>query len=159
MGIKAIESLDEFLTGCASLVFGMVRRLSHVVFALQCAATIRSELTLRCEMQGLYELFISKMHIADPEEDPVAHARAHKGGFNIGHRPAWLALDGLGDLKHRTGAVIIMVMVVNVFEHSKKMAVTAPLELVYLGAAALLSAMAVSLMGIEFNEKKKEEEH
>ena len=25
MGIKAIESLDEFLTGCASLVFGMVR--------------------------------------------------------------------------------------------------------------------------------------
>ena len=108
--------------------------------------------------QGLYELFISKMHIADPEEDPVAHARAHKGGFNIGHRPAWLALDGLGDLKHRTGAVIIMVMVVNVFEHSKKMAITAPLELVYLGAAALLSAMAVSLMGIEFNEKKKEEE-
>ena len=50
------------------------------------------------------------MHIADPEEDPEAHARAHKGGFNIGHRPQWLALDGLGDLKHRTGAVIIMVM-------------------------------------------------
>ena len=25
MGIKAVESLDEFLTGCASLVFGMVR--------------------------------------------------------------------------------------------------------------------------------------
>jgi hypothetical protein len=69
-------------TGCASLVFGM----------------------------GLYELFISKMHIADPEEDPEAHARAHKGGFNIGHRPQWLALDGLGDLKHRTGAVIIMIM-------------------------------------------------
>ena len=81
MGIKAIESLDEFLTGCASLVFGM----------------------------GLYELFISKMHIADPDEDPEAHARAHKGGFNIGHRPQWLALEGLGDLKHRTGAVIIMV--------------------------------------------------
>ena len=60
--------------------------------------------------QGLYELFISKMHIADPEEDPEAHTRAHKGGFNIGHRPQWLALDGLGDLKHRTGAVIIMVM-------------------------------------------------
>jgi len=33
-----------------------------------------------------------------------------QGGFNIGHRPQWLALDGLGDLKHRTGAVIIMVM-------------------------------------------------
>ena len=61
-------------------------------------------LTLSCTLQGLYELFISKMHIADPEEDPVAHARAHKGGFNIGHRPQWLALDGLGDLKHRTGA-------------------------------------------------------
>ena len=60
------------------------------------------------------------------------------------------------------------------------MAITAPIELVYLGGAALLSgaaatllchaarafadphavgaAMAVSLMGIEFNEKKKEEE-
>jgi hypothetical protein len=52
-------------------------------------------------------------------------------------------------------------VVVNVFEHSKKMAITAPIELVYLGGAALLSAMAVSLMGIEFNEKheEKEEKH
>jgi len=63
-----------------------------------------------CASQGLYELFISKMHIADPVDDPEGHAKAHRGGFNIGHRPAWLALDGLGDLKHRTGAVIIMVM-------------------------------------------------
>jgi uncharacterized membrane protein YqhA len=106
---------------------------------------------------GLYELFISKMHIADPDDDPEAHARAHKGGFNIGHRPAWLALDGLGDLKHRTGAVIIMVMVVNIFEHSKKMAVTDPVHLLYLGGAALLSAAAISLMGIEFNAKGEEE--
>ena len=50
------------------------------------------------------------MHIADPNDDLEAHNRAHKGGFNIGYRPQWLALDGLGDLKHRTGAVIIMIM-------------------------------------------------
>ena len=30
-------------------------------------------------------------------------------------------------------------MVVNIFEHSKKMAVTDPVHLVYLGAASLLS--------------------
>ncbi len=109
---------------------------------------------------GLYELFISKMHIADPEEDPEAHAHAHKGGFNIGHRPAWLALDGLGDLKHRTGAVIIMIMVVNIFEHAKKMPITDPVHLVYLSGAALLSAMAISLMGVEFNKHEEEaEEH
>jgi uncharacterized membrane protein YqhA len=129
MGIKAVESLDEFLTGCASLVFGM----------------------------GLFELFISKMHIADPEDEPEAYAKAHKGGFNLGHRPEWLALDGLGDLKHRTGAVIVMIMIVNIFEHGKKMAVTSPVDLVYLGGAALLSAMSISLMGVEFNQAKKEE--
>ena len=33
MGIKAIESLDEFLTGCASLVFGMVRVSKPLVMA------------------------------------------------------------------------------------------------------------------------------
>ena len=76
-------------------------------------------------------------------------------------------------------------MVVNIFEHSKKMAVTDPVHLVYLGAASLLSgacagregcrlcmlswvltqrvcarpaAMAISLMGVEFNQKKGEEE-
>jgi uncharacterized membrane protein YqhA len=74
------------------------------------------------------------------------------------HRPAWLALDGLGDLKHRTGAVIIMIMVVNIFEHAKKMPVTDPVHLVYLSGAALLSAMAISLMGVEFNKHEEEEE-
>jgi uncharacterized membrane protein YqhA len=85
IGIRAIESLDEFLMGCASLVFGM----------------------------GLYELFISKIDVADEDE---AHK---KGGFSIGHRPQWLALEDLGDLKHRTGAVVIMVLVVNLVEASK----------------------------------------
>jgi hypothetical protein len=37
------------------------------------------------------------------------------------------------------------------------MTISSPLDLVYLGAAALLSAMSISLMGIEFNEKKEKE--
>ncbi len=131
IGIKAIESLDEFLTGCASLVFGM----------------------------GLFELFISPIKFADPDVNPEHHAAQHKGGFNLSHRPAWLALEDLGDLKHRTGAVIIMVMVVKIFETGAKMHVTEPLQLVYLGATALLSSMAISLMGIEFNEPKHAAPH
>ena len=75
-----------------------------------CALLARASLSWAVGPQGLYELFISKIDIADPDEDPEAHAKAHKGGFNISHRPQWLELDGLGDLKHRTGAVIIMIM-------------------------------------------------
>ena len=43
-----------------------------------------------------------------------------QGAFNLDHRPKWLHVESLGDLKHNTGAVIIMVMVVNIFEVMKK---------------------------------------
>ena len=129
LSVKAIESLDDFLTGCASLVFGM----------------------------GLFELFIKKLQIAELEEDPEGHAKQHKGGFNMDHRPGWLALDSLGELKHRTGAVVIFILIVKILECSAKVPITEPLHVVYLSISALLSAGAVTLIGIEFNEPKREE--
>lgn len=113
--MTAIAVLDDFLTGCATLVFGM----------------------------GLYELFISRLNVIHGEKN------TNPGTFYLDARPEWLHVKGLHDLKHRTGAVVVMVMVVNVFEATKKIEVTEPVQIVYLALAALLSAASVFVIGAE----------
>ena len=49
-------------------------------------------------------------------------------------------------------------MVVNLFELSKKMAFTQPIDLMYFSAAILLSSCAVFVMGIEMGSSGEEEE-
>lgn len=116
--MRAIGSLDDFLIGCASLVFGM----------------------------GLYELFISKLEAADGPAE--GHEKKKRGGFSLDHRPNWLHVESLQHLEHNTGAVVVMVMCVNIFENSKKLKPTEPLQLLYMGAATLLCAAAIFVMGI-----------
>ena len=81
------------------------------------------------------ELFISKLDLADPEKNPVKHAAQRKAGFNLAHRPAWLALEDLGDLKHRTGSVVVFVFIVRTLEAATKMGITEPIHLLYIGGA------------------------
>ena len=103
---------------------------------------------------GLYELFIAKMELADPVKNAAKHAAQRRSGFNLAHRPAWLALEDLSDLKHRTGSVVVFVFIVRTLEAATKMGISEPVHLLYLGGAALLSAMSITLMGVEFNDHK-----
>ena len=36
-------------------------------------------------------------------------AGEHKGFLALDHKPSWLHVEGLHDLKHKTGAVVVMV--------------------------------------------------
>lgn len=70
---------------------------------------------------GLYELFISKLDLADGDGEEDEHAgdakpKKKRGGFSLEHRPNWLHVESLQHLEHNTGAVVVMVMVVNIFE-------------------------------------------
>jgi len=71
---------------------------------------------------GLYELFISKIDQAEASETQSV-----------------LAINSLDDLKTRLGRVILMILIVNFFEHAISMTFHGPLDLLALaGGIALI---------------------
>src|SRR5512139_1026198 len=78
---------------------------------------------------GLYELFISDIN----------QAHGSKSSSKI------LVINNLDDLKSRLAKVILMIMIVTLFEEALNMHMNTPLDLVYLGAAIALIALALYL--------------
>lgn len=76
---------------------------------------------------GLYELFISD----------IDQAHGSKASSKI------LVISNLDDLKSRLAKVILMIMIVTLFEEALNMHITAPIDLVYFGAAIALIALAL----------------
>lgn len=78
---------------------------------------------------GLYELFISKL-------DP---AHASETSSNV------LVIRSLDDLKTRLGKVILMILIVNFFQHATGLTFEEPLHLLYLAAGIALVGVALYL--------------
>ncbi|HZW25752.1 MAG TPA: YqhA family protein [Gallionella sp.] len=76
---------------------------------------------------GMYELFISD----------IDQAHGSKASSKI------LVINSLDDLKSRLAKVILMIMIVTLFEEALNMHLESPLDLVYLGAAIALIAVAL----------------
>ena len=57
-----------------------------------------------------------------------------------------LRISSIDDLEHKVGQIIVAIMVVNLLEMSLHMTYTAPLELVWAAACALLSAGALAVL-------------
>jgi len=94
-----VGSVDGFLLGAILLIFSL----------------------------GLYELFISKIDVADS-----AHAAS-----NI------LFISSLDELKDRLAKVIILILIVMFFEQALFLKPQAPLELLYYALAIMLVALAI----------------
>lgn len=77
---------------------------------------------------GLYELFISKIEQADSSETPSV-----------------LAIHSLDDLKTRLGRVVIMILIVNFFEHAIRMEFQGPLDLLALAGGIALIGLTLFL--------------
>ena len=77
---------------------------------------------------GLYELFISKIEQAESSETSSV-----------------LAIHSLDDLKTRLGRVIIMILIVNFFEHAITMDFHVPLDLLALAAGIALIGLTLYL--------------
>jgi len=82
---------------------------------------------------GLYELFISKIEQAEQSENPSV-----------------LAIRNLDDLKTRLGRVILMILIVNFFEHAISMDFHGPLDL-------LAFAGGIALIGVTLYLSHKED--
>jgi uncharacterized membrane protein YqhA len=81
---------------------------------------------------GLYELFISKIEQAESSETPSV-----------------LAINNLDDLKTRLGRVIIMILIVNFFEHAITMDFHGPLDLLALAGGIALIGLTLYLTHAE----------
>ncbi len=78
---------------------------------------------------GLYELFISKIDMAENDENSSKV----------------LFIASLDDLKARLAKVIIMILIVKYFEHATAMAFDGALDLLYLAAGIALIGLAIFL--------------
>jgi len=81
---------------------------------------------------GLYELFISKIDQAEASETQ-----------NV------LAVSSLDDLKTRLGRVILMILIVNFFEHAISMEFHVPLDLLILAGGIALIGVTLYLSHAE----------
>jgi len=78
---------------------------------------------------GLYELFISKIDLAQTS------ANAH----NV------LVINSLDDLKSRLAKVVLMILIVKFFEHALSMKFAGPLEMLYFAGGIALIGLALWL--------------
>ncbi len=93
---------------------------------------------------GLYELFISDIN----------QAHGSRASSKI------LVISSLDDLKSRLAKVIIMILIVTLFEEALNMKVSAPIDLLYLGGAIALIALALYLThGAEHGKEEEESPH
>ncbi|PHS70342.1 MAG: hypothetical protein COB23_04300 [Methylophaga sp.] len=81
---------------------------------------------------GLYELFVSKIEQAESSETPSV-----------------LAIHSLDDLKTRLGRVILMILIVNFFEHAINMEFHSPLDLLALAGGIALIGLTLYLSHAE----------
>jgi uncharacterized membrane protein YqhA len=91
---------------------------------------------------GLYELFISD----------IDQAHGSKASSKI------LVISNLDDLKSRLAKVILMIMIVTLFEEALNMHIAQPIDLVYMGAAIALIALALYLTHAADGHSSSDEE-
>ncbi|KAG5524546.1 hypothetical protein RHGRI_031267 [Rhododendron griersonianum] len=114
-----VESIDFYLLGTVMLVFGM----------------------------GLYELFISNLDIAKVQsEEKFAHRSNLFGLFTLKERPEWLEVKSINELKTKLGHVIVMLLLIGLFDKSKKAAIHTPVDLLCFSASVLLCSGCLYLL-------------
>lgn len=109
--VLLVEAIDIYLLGTVMLVFGM----------------------------GLYELFVSNLDIAKLLSDAKHQHRSSLFGlFPLMERPKWLEIKSVSELKTKVGHVIVMLLMIGLFDNSKKAAIHSPSDLLCFSASVLL---------------------
>ncbi|GFP81539.1 hypothetical protein PHJA_000297200 [Phtheirospermum japonicum] len=114
-----VEATDVYLLGTVMLVFGM----------------------------GLYELFISNLDKAKSMSDGQITYRSNLFGlFALKERPRWLEIKTVNELKTKLGHVIVMLLLIGLFDKSKKAVIQTPFDLLCFSASVLLSSGCLFLL-------------
>ncbi|KAF3449244.1 hypothetical protein FNV43_RR09972 [Rhamnella rubrinervis] len=114
-----VEAIDVYLLGTVMLVFGM----------------------------GLYELFVSNLDTSKLlSEEKAPHVSNLFGLFTLKERPKWLDIKTVNELKTKLGHVIVMLLLIGLFDKSKKAAINSPVDLLCFSASILLSSVGLFLL-------------
>ncbi|KAL3844386.1 hypothetical protein ACJIZ3_001789 [Penstemon smallii] len=114
-----VEATDVYLLGTVMLVFGM----------------------------GLYELFISNLDKAKSMSEGEVHYGSNLFGlFTLKERPRWLEIKTVNELKTKLGHVIVMLLLIGLFDKSKKAIINSPLDLLCFTASVFLSSGCLYLL-------------
>lgn len=116
-----VEAVDVYLMGTVMLIFGM----------------------------GLYELFVDTLEVSGAECEEVREPACGSnlfGLFQMKERPKWLEIRSLDELKTKLGHVIVMILLVGMFEKSKKVPINNGLDLLCFSASILLSSGCLFLL-------------
>lgn len=115
-----VEAIDIYLVGTVMLIFGM----------------------------GVYELFVNTIGVP---KDNATSKRNYTGSnlfglFRLQERPLWLEIRSLDELKTKLGHVIVMILLVGMFEKSKKVPIGTGLDLLCFSASILMSSGCLFLL-------------
>ncbi|KAI4330608.1 hypothetical protein MLD38_028883 [Melastoma candidum] len=114
-----VEAIDVYLLGTVMLVFGM----------------------------GLYELFVCNLDIAKTLSEGGDRGTSNLFGiFTLKERPKWLEIKSVNELKTKLGHVIVMLLLIGLFDKSKKAAIHTPVDLLCFSASVLLSSGCLYLL-------------
>ncbi|XP_073021262.1 uncharacterized protein [Primulina eburnea] len=117
--ISLVEAIDVYLLGTVMLVFGM----------------------------GLYELFISNLDKAKYLSDERSTYRSNLFGlFTLKERPRWLEIKTVNGLKTKVGHVIVMLLLIGLFEKSKRAVILSPVDLLCFSASVFLCSSCLYLL-------------
>lgn len=106
------EFRSEAITHVVEIIDGYLLAAVMLIFAL-----------------GLYELFISKISLAEDSE----------------HQSSVLMIENLDDLKSRLAKVVLMILIVKFFEHALEMHFDSPLAMLEFAGGIALIGLALYL--------------
>ena len=99
----------------------------------------------------MYEFFVNSLEIPDRNSTQQS-SRATVcvsnlfGLFRLQERPKWLEIQSLDELKTKLGHVIVMVLLVGMFEKSKKVPINSGLDLLCFSGSMLLLSGSLFLL-------------
>ncbi|GMY33586.1 hypothetical protein FCV25MIE_28828 [Fagus crenata] len=115
----SIALVDVYLLGTVMLVFGM----------------------------GLYELFVSNLDSSKSlSMEKLPYASNLFGLFTLKERPKWLDVKTVNELKTKIGHVIVMLLLIGLYDKSKKAIIQSPVDLLCFSASVLLSSGSLFLL-------------
>ncbi|XP_060207865.1 uncharacterized protein LOC132635475 [Lycium barbarum] len=124
--VHLVEAIDIYLLGTVMLVFGM----------------------------GLYELFISNLDIGKSMTGERTRYRSNLFGmFTLKERPRWLEITTVSGLKTKIGHVIVMLLLIGLFDKSKKAVIHSPFDLLCFAASVFLCSGCLYLLSKLTDEK------
>ncbi|KAF8077012.1 hypothetical protein N665_1070s0007 [Sinapis alba] len=96
---------------------------------------------------GLYELFISNLETSESiSHDNVSNRSSLFGMFPLKERPQWLEVKSVSELKTKLGHVIVMLLLIGLFDKSRKVAITSVADLLCISASIFLSSACLFLL-------------